>query len=145
MMKNMEWGAIAYLTQSKYGRCEENVNCTEVRINNSSSYVTGSSAVNEPLIGYTGYSDYASNELGQDKDSIVVNYNNSKSVQSSTTNNYYGIFDMSGGAYEYVMGVMQIDEDDARPASGTDSTNNSGFNGPYSNCNIYDGTEEKIL
>ena len=23
MMKNTEWGAVAYLTQSKYGRCDE--------------------------------------------------------------------------------------------------------------------------
>src|SRR5574344_540555 len=29
MMKNMEWGAVAYLTQSKYGRCT-NGTCTEV-------------------------------------------------------------------------------------------------------------------
>ena len=32
MMKNIEWGVVAYLTQSKYGRCENN-ECTEVTIN----------------------------------------------------------------------------------------------------------------
>ena len=36
MLKNSEWGAVAYLTESKYGR-----NGTEVTINNSSSYYTG--------------------------------------------------------------------------------------------------------
>lgn len=33
MIKNMEWGAIAYLTQSKYGRCTNGI-CEEVTINN---------------------------------------------------------------------------------------------------------------
>ena len=46
MMKNMEWGAVAYLSQSKYGKYN-NPNYTdankEVYINNSSSYITGSS------------------------------------------------------------------------------------------------------
>ena len=35
-MKNSEWGAVAYLTYSEYGR-----NGTKVTINNSSSYITG--------------------------------------------------------------------------------------------------------
>ena len=46
MMKNMEWGAVAYLSNSKYGKYN-NPNYTdankEVYINNSSSYITGSS------------------------------------------------------------------------------------------------------
>ena len=37
MMKNDEWGAVAYLSKSKYGKENE-----EVWINNSSSYITGS-------------------------------------------------------------------------------------------------------
>ena len=41
MMKNMEWGAVAYLTNSKYGRCTSGI-CSEVRINNNSNYITGS-------------------------------------------------------------------------------------------------------
>ncbi len=35
MIKNSEWGAVAYLTESKYGR-----NGTEVEINDNSSYIT---------------------------------------------------------------------------------------------------------
>ena len=38
MMKNTEWGALAYLSHSKYG-----IN-TEVRINNNSNYITGYAA-----------------------------------------------------------------------------------------------------
>ena len=36
MMKNSEWGAVAYLTHSQYGR-----NGTEVTVNDSSTYTTG--------------------------------------------------------------------------------------------------------
>ena len=36
MMKNTEWGAVSYLTESKYGR-----NGTEITMNNNTSYITG--------------------------------------------------------------------------------------------------------
>ena len=63
MMKNIEWGAVAYLKQSNYG-----LGITDITINNNSSYLTG---------GNTG---------------------------RSTTGNITGVYDMSGGASEYVMG-----------------------------------------
>ncbi len=134
MMKNTEWGAVAYLTQSKYGRCgSDNGNCTEVRINNSSSGVTGSSAVQEPTLGYNINRDYEGNGIGKDT-SRVYNYNNSKSVISSTTNNYSGVYDLSGGKWEYVMGVLQFSENNSTPTSGANAVANSGFVGPYSNA-----------
>ena len=42
MIKNSEWGAVAYLSHSKYGTCTDGT-CKEVNINNSSSYYTGRS------------------------------------------------------------------------------------------------------
>ncbi len=74
MLKNMEWGAVAYLTHSDYGRCNGS-SCEEVTINSNSSYTTGGG-------------NYVSN------------------VAQSSTGNIYGIYDLSGGAYEYVMGNM---------------------------------------
>ena len=71
MMKNMEWGAVAYLKQSKYG-----LGTTDITINSSIYYTGGGSST----------TSYKSN-TGQ-----------------STTGNVYGVYDMSGGAYEYVMG-----------------------------------------
>ena len=71
MMKNIEWGAVAYLKQSIYG-----LGITDIGINSNSSYYTG---------GGSGTS-YKTN-IGQ-----------------STTGNITGVYDMSGGAYEYVMG-----------------------------------------
>ena len=104
MMKNMEWGAVAYLTYSKYGRCQDD-KCEEVRINNSSNYVTGSSARNAPTCGYTGNNQecnkYEESIPGMDNDN-TVNYKNKASNFSSTTGNYSGIYDMAGGAWEFM-------------------------------------------
>ena len=41
MSKNNEWGAVAYLTQSIYGRCTSSTLCVEIGINNNSTYKTG--------------------------------------------------------------------------------------------------------
>ena len=65
LMKNVEWGAEAYLAQSSFGKN------SEVTINSNSNYYTGDGA-------------YVSNQ------------------GESTTGNIYGIYDMSGGSWEYV-------------------------------------------
>ena len=101
MMKNTEWGAVAYLQHSAYG------SATSVRINNNSAYITGYSATVEPTKGVTTSSEDGnrreSTSIGVDG-TYTVNYVNSSSTVSSTTGNYTGIYDMSGGAWEYVMG-----------------------------------------
>ena len=88
MSKNNEWGAVAYLTQSIYGRCADSTTCIDIGINNNSSYKTGYGAP-------AGSSSSATNGA----------YNTTLGKAASTTNNIYGIYDMSGGRGEYVMGV----------------------------------------
>ena len=110
MIKNIEWGAIAYLTTSVYGQ-----GLTEVRINNSSTYITGCAATKENGSSYSGCENA---------------YNTSIGVLASTTGNISGIYDMSGGAWEYVMGVMEDSLNSNTPASGRDTQYyNSGFTG----------------
>ena len=87
MSKNNEWGAVVYLTQSIYGRCTSSTSCTEIGINNSSDK-TGYGAP-------AGSNTYATNGA----------YNTTLGKDASTAGNIYGIYDMSGGAWEYVMGV----------------------------------------
>ena len=101
-MKNTEWGSVAYLQHSKYG------SMTSVRINNNSAYITGYAGTEEPTLGYNNGTSIEGNrvestDLGKDG-TYTVNYLNQNSVIASTTNNYSGIYDMSGGAWEYVMG-----------------------------------------
>ena len=88
MSKNNEWGAVAYLTQSIYGRCTSSTTCTEVGINNNSGYITGYGA-----------------PAGSNSSVANGAYDTILGTNASTTGNIYGIYDMSGGAYEYVMGV----------------------------------------
>jgi len=108
MLKNMEWGAVTYLTNSIYGRCSSE-GCEEVDSNK-----TGSSSDHKVI---TGEGEYESN------------------VGQSTTGNLTGIYDMSGGAHEYVMGNMIYD--DKTMMSGFSDSYNSGFNGIlYSSANF---------
>ena len=85
MMKNSEWGAVAYLAQSIYGKNEK------IWINNSSSYITGSA----------GESANAETDVGTTND-----YTTKQGQEASTTGNVYGIYDMSGGAWEYVAAYL---------------------------------------
>ena len=98
MMKNTEWGAVAYLSHSKYG-----IN-TEVRINNNSDYLTGYSATDE-----TDQSDYPA-DYGTTSD-LTLPYNTSTGYKASTTGDITGIYDMSGCAWEYVAGYMPSSSD----------------------------------
>ena len=100
MMKNTEWGAISYLQHSAYG------SGTSVRINNNTAYITGYAGTEEPTTGPTSSSTstnrYESTLLGVDG-TYTVNYLNANSGLASTTGNKTGIYDMSGGSWEYVM------------------------------------------
>ena len=86
LLKNNEWGAVAYLTQSSYGR-----NGNEVTINNDSGYITGSA----------GSSESAGTDVGTTND-----YTDTQGVKASTTGNTTGIYGMGGGAWERVAGYV---------------------------------------
>ena len=109
MMKNMEWGAVAYLSHSKYGRCTNGI-CEEITINNCSSNITGIGA------------DTVSANQTTTTCSISKNkYNGESGMKASTTRNIYGIYDMNGGTVEYVMGNMTN-------SSGQFYSSSAGFN-----------------
>ena len=113
MMKNIEWGAVAYLKQSKYG-----LGTTDIGLNNykSSPYLTG--------CGSTAGSAY----------STTCNaYNTTDGMLASTTGNITGIYDMSAYTGTYVMGVMQDNTGTNTPMSGYSSSSNSGFTGKLYN------------
>ena len=103
MLKNSEWGAVAYLTESKYGR-----NGTEVSINNNgTTYYTG----------------------GGEEKAYITN------TPQSTTGNVYGIYDLSGNAYEYVASYLKDGD-----FSYSESTFTNGTSDAYSTA--YTGEDE---
>jgi hypothetical protein len=116
MMKNMEWGAVAYLTSSIYGRYTNATTCIssgcEVWINNTHTG-TGCGVSNDwsvaacggTITGCSGSSVSATDAISMS--ACAAGYTWSETgVNASTTGNQYGIYDMSGGAWEYVMGNM---------------------------------------
>ena len=105
MLKNSEWGAVVYLTESTYGR-----NGTEISQNTNSSYTTG---------GGTGTAYYDTNK------------------SQSTTGNEYGVYDLSGGTYEYLASYY-IDEE-SNISNGSSFA--KGTSDEYST--MYEGTYEK--
>ena len=129
MMKNMEWGAIAFLTNSIYGRYNDASTCIasgcEVWINNiNTGYGSGTAISGQPqwgpsITGCAGSSTSAGVSSSQTVCASGYDWK-TKGVNASTTGNQYGIYDMSGGVWEYVMGVQ-------KDASGNVQVGPSGF------------------
>ncbi len=116
MLKNSEWGAVAYLSASKYGAGVNNVQINSA-YPSSSTDADGTSS----RYGITGCGPSSNGSTSTYTDGTALNastiesptacssntaraYNGSLGVLASTTNNVYGVYDMSGGAWEYVMG-----------------------------------------
>ncbi len=142
MIKNDEWGAVAYLSQSKYGKYANNDYAgeyKEVYGNNDWYYITGHS------FGDTGADALAQKYEYNDMTNLGVGRGQA-GPGASTTGNIYGIYDMSGGAYEYVMGVLEYDAQGEDEHSGQIVTGSSGFKGLSSSGNStgsYDLPNEK--
>ncbi len=128
MAKNSEWGAVAYLTQSIYGIYKDENTCNindmdfegcEVWINNTAQGAGSTGVTNNYGGTYTGcVGDFvnASIEWNPIDDGSIAkckegNRWNEKGVNASTTGNMYGVYDMSGGSHEYVMGAIVNQKD----------------------------------
>ena len=133
MMKNTEWGAVAILSQSKYGvynpesiNGEKGNNEYQVWNNPSSLYITGS-------VGST---------KDDSRQTSVEEYNSTNGPKASTTGTVYGVYDMAGGTWELVAACL----------SGKESTKfgvklgDTKYVDLYTNSNDYawnyDGTKE---
>ena len=140
MMKNSEWGAVAYLTQSAYGNKQGTDSSSGVWNNayneclvtkgtdTGSNYggigsygVTLTGAVGESRNAYTSYYSEQTSITDKNADSITISFNEyaqngtttaktqtyykyytTNGIKGSTTGNIYGIYDMSGGSWEYM-------------------------------------------
>ncbi|MFR5189840.1 MAG: hypothetical protein ACLTEH_00975 [Clostridia bacterium] len=115
LMKNSEWGAVAYLSQSKYG-----LNGTDITVNNISlnsggtvrSNSAGKSGV-DSVYAVTGCTT-ASTSAGE-KSTTIANINKTTAntavdgvytwdqvngTKASSSGTIYGIYDLSGGTWE---------------------------------------------
>ena len=94
MMKNTEWGACAYLSRGVYGINGEVWN--NPYYNNTTNY--------SPITGLCGNKTNGKDNATTNM-SNTVKYNEIGGGNASTTGNVYGIYDMAGGAWEYVAGI----------------------------------------
>ena len=128
MMKNSEWAVVAYLSQSKYGKLG-NTDYTgankEVYQNKSDQFVTGCS-YGSPSNGNTDYGCQYTYD-------IDIN-----GTGASTTGNIYGIYDMSGGSWEYVMGNYN----DIVGESGFETMPESKYYDKYTSDNVLNACNE---
>ena len=92
MMKNSEWGAVAYLSQSKYGKY------------GNSDYEDSNKEVYESISDYTG----GSSGNPQSTNAVYRYDVENSGTGASTTGNIYGIYDMNGNN-EYAMGFYLDD------------------------------------
>lgn len=143
MMKNDEWGAVAYLSKSEYGKygnsIYEGVN-KEIYQNKSDENKTG----------------YSNGTPSQEEVNEQCRYNSiidrldgtgACGSGASTTGNITGIYDMSGGALEYVMGYYEPAFECSSKWGGTcdeDLTNFAGFTS-IPNLNYYNIYKEETM
>ena len=106
LMKNSEWGAVAYLSQSKYGLNGTNIYINNVTLNNSTPSVyavTGCSATSSADAEAIGTTIEKLNARTETNAYVWTQKNGTK---ASSTGTIYGIYDLSGGAWERTAGLV---------------------------------------
>lgn len=106
LMKNSEWGAIAYLSQSKYGLNGTNIYINNVTIENSKQSVyavTGCSATSSADAEAIGTTIEKLNSRTETNAYVWTQKNGTK---ASSTETIYGIYDLSGGTLERTAGLV---------------------------------------
>ena len=106
LMKNSEWGAIAYLSQSKYGLNGTNIYINNITLNSSTTSVyavTGCSAASsadDEKITTT------IEKLNNRTETNAYVWTQKNGTKASSTGTIYGIYDLSGGAWERTAGIV---------------------------------------
>ena len=105
MIKNSEWGAVAYLSQSKYGLNGANIYINNVTLNNTTKCVYA-------VTGCAGVTADAENvvttisAINNRTEANVYVWTQKSGTKASTTGTIYGIYDMSGGTWEKTAGLV---------------------------------------
>ena len=92
LIKNSEWGAVAYLGQSKYGLNTTNIRINNVNVNDYNNHVYA-------MTGYAARTEKEGDKGYAEKGNAYV-WNQLDGTAASCTGTIYGIYDMSGGTWE---------------------------------------------
>ena len=120
LMKNSEWGAVAYLAQSKYGNNNNEPYVNNINLNSGGAKRTateGKTGV-DSVYAVTGVTTGMANEeekqktienlitTGNTANNGVYTWDQIEGQKSSSTLNMYGVFDLSGGVWERTAGYV---------------------------------------
>ena len=119
LMKNSEWGAVAYLAQSKYGNNNNEPYINNITLNSGSAKRTETAekiGVNS-VYAVTGVTTGTTNAdpsvqtldnltTGNITNNGVYTWEQTEGQKSSSTLNMYGVFDLSGGVWERTAGYI---------------------------------------
>lgn len=110
LLKNSEWGAVAYLGRSKYGAGTEESTINNINLNNSTKSVYAVTGVTTNTINTGANTETIENINGTSGNTGtakgVYTWNQKTGQNASTTRNIYGIYDMSGGTWERTAGYV---------------------------------------
>ena len=95
LMKNSEWGAVAYLGQSKYGLGTEEIRINNVNLNNETDFVYAS----------TGYAA-KEKDASAGATSTAYKWYETEGATASCTGTIDGIYDLSGGTWERTAAIV---------------------------------------
>ena len=109
LMKNSEWGAVAYLGQSQYGLDGTNIYINNINLNNTTPSV----------YGVTGCASKSNADGGTEKvvtttiakinagtQSNMTTWETKDGQKASSSGTVYGVYDMSGGLWERTAGYV---------------------------------------
>ena len=112
LMKNSEWGAISYLSQSKYGLNGTNIYINNITLNNSTPSVyavTGCSATAENAD--VSEVETTIEKLNSRTETNAYVWTQKNGTKASSTGTIYGIYDLSGGTWERTAGLVANNND----------------------------------
>ena len=102
MMKNIEWGAVAVLSQSTYGIFNPT---SSTGVNGDETYKVWNNPNVNKITGMVSNSENGADAASLE-DNMCDEYNVGNGPKASTTGTVYGVYDMAGGCFEYVAGVL---------------------------------------
>ena len=104
LIKNSEWGAVSYLGQSQYGLNGTNIRINNLTLNNSVKTIYA-------VTGYAAKTLQDGDTKLEDARSVsstekVYKWTEKEGQTASCTGTIYGIYDMSGGAWERTAAIV---------------------------------------
>ena len=121
LMKNSEWGAVAYLSKSQYGLGTTDITVNNITLNSGAKQRTESTGQNEVDSVYVVTGCTTGSTSSGEKQTTIENINATTAneakdgvytwdqlngTKASCTGTIYGVYDMSGGTWERTAGYV---------------------------------------